>query len=45
MGRLFSASDDGKVFMWDLHVEKIIQKYSMFDEESRLENNTMEETK
>ena len=33
MGRLVSASDDGKVFMWDLHVEKIIQKYSMFDEE------------
>ena len=33
MGRLFSASDDGKLFMWDLHVEKILQKYNTFDEE------------
>lgn len=23
-GSLFSASDDGKVFLWDLHVEKIM---------------------
>ena len=35
MGRLFSASDDGKLFMWDLHVEKILQKYSSYDEESK----------
>ena len=33
MGRLFSASDDGKLFMWDLHVEKILHKYNTFDEE------------
>ena len=35
MGRLFSASDDGKLFMWDLHVEKILQKYNSYDEESK----------
>ena len=23
-GRLFSASDEGKVFLWDLHAEKIM---------------------
>ena len=32
MGRLFSASDDGKIFLWDLNVEKIAQKYANFDE-------------
>ena len=24
LGRLFSASDDGKVFLWDLHAEKLM---------------------
>ena len=32
MGRLFSASDDGKVSLWDLHSEKLMQKYQNFDE-------------
>ena len=32
MGRIFSASDDGKLFLWDLNVEKVLQKYSNFDE-------------
>lgn len=31
-GRLFSASDDGKIFLWDLHAEKLMQKYANFDE-------------
>lgn len=31
-GRLFSAADDGKIFQWDLHVEKIAQKYENFDQ-------------
>lgn len=31
MGRLFSASDDGKILYWDLHVEKILQKYANYD--------------
>jgi len=30
-GRLFSASDDGKVFLWDLNQEKLCQKYENFD--------------
>ena len=32
MGRLFSASDDGKVALWDLHSEKLMQKYQNYDE-------------
>ena len=32
MGRIFSASDDGKLFLWDLSVEKVIQKYNNFEE-------------
>ena len=32
LGRLFSASDDGKVFLWDLHAEKLMQKYQNYDE-------------
>lgn len=32
MGRLFSASDDGKVSLWDLHSEKLMQKYQNFDD-------------
>ncbi len=30
-GSLFSASDDGQLFMWDLNAEKLIQKYSFAD--------------
>ena len=32
MGRLFSASDDGKLLLWDLSVEKVASKYSSYDE-------------
>ena len=32
-GRLFSASDDGKVLMWDLSVEKLLQKYEIAEKE------------
>lgn len=32
MGQLFTASDDGKVLLWDLHVEKLLQKYANYDE-------------
>ena len=32
IGRLFSASDDGKLFIWDLSAEKLIQKYETYDE-------------
>lgn len=32
VGRLFSASDDGKIAIWDLHQEKLMQKYQNFDE-------------
>lgn len=32
LGRLFTASDDGKIMLFDLHVEKIMSKYSNFDE-------------
>lgn len=30
-GSLFSASDDGQLYMWDLSAEKLIQKYSFHD--------------
>ena len=30
-GSLFSASDDGQLFMWDLNAEKLMQKYSFAD--------------
>ena len=36
LGRLFSASDDGKLYLWDLHVEKIMQKYANYDETGTL---------
>lgn len=32
VGRLFSASDDGKVFLWDLNAGKLVQKYENFDQ-------------
>lgn len=32
-GRLFSASDDGKILMWDLSVEKLLQKYEIVEKE------------
>ena len=32
-GRLFSASDDGKILMWDLSVEKLLQKYEVVEKE------------
>ena len=31
-GSLFSASDDGQLFMWDLNAEKLVQKYSFADQ-------------
>lgn len=37
LGRIFSASDDGKVLLWDLQVEKIIQKYANLDKTGNLE--------
>ena len=30
-GSLFSASDDGQLFMWDLNAEKLMQKYNFAD--------------
>ena len=32
VGRLFSASDDGKVFLWGLNAGKLVQKYENFDQ-------------
>jgi hypothetical protein len=31
-GSLFSVSDDGHLFMWDLNAEKLMQKYAFFDD-------------
>ena len=38
-GRLFSASDDGKVLMWDLSVEKLLQKYEIAEKEGGYSTN------
>lgn len=32
MGSLFSASDDGQLYMWDLNAEKLVQKYMFADQ-------------
>lgn len=31
-GSLFSVSDDGNLYMWDLNAEKLMQKYAYADE-------------
>ncbi len=28
-GKLFSAADDGQIFLWDMLCEKLIQKYEI----------------
>ena len=42
LGSLFSASDDGKIFLWDLNVAKIMQKYSNFDETGSLSGQVID---
>jgi len=34
-GKLYSASDDGELKVWDLNYEKMLQKYNIYDEEKR----------
>ena len=43
MGRLFSASDDGKIFLWDLHADKLMQKYENFKQHGNLNGIPNEE--
>ena len=44
-GRLFSASDDGMLYMWDLNAEKIMQKYQFADEGAPVVVDLREESK
>jgi hypothetical protein len=32
---LFSCSDDGQLYLWDLNAEKLIQKYTISDEKAK----------
>ena len=34
-GKLFSCSDDGQTNLFDLHVEKLLQKYEIWDKEKK----------
>jgi WD40 repeat protein len=34
-GKLYSASDDGELKVWDLNCEKMLQKYLVFDKEKK----------
>ena len=32
-GRLFSAADDGQILLWDLSVERLLQKYDLKEQQ------------
>jgi WD40 repeat protein len=34
-GKLFSCSDDGELNLFDLHAEKLLQKYEIWDKEKK----------
>lgn len=34
-GKLYSASDDGELKVWDLNCEKMLQKYLVYDKEKK----------
>lgn len=47
-GSLFSVSDDGQLFMWDLSAEKLMQKYMHADDQQasmKMDNRIHEESK
>lgn len=35
-GRLYSASDDGEIKLWDLNSEKLLQRYALLDRDHEL---------
>ena len=43
VGRLFSASDDGKVFLWDMNQAKLAQKYDNFDKDGYINGTAPKE--